>query len=193
MISSLYFDVCQGRFCPEWGGSKLLGAVELEGNYLQSRNKQDGMGQKSGRNGAPAPQSRVSLSELKPGVQFSLLECVRSFLLVVLRIRSRPFSTGLRSRAYLSARCARAANPSRILHGMSRGDKIFCARLRDDCADVFATSKNGTRRNYHQNEVARASGLPGEAGCVHSRVHPDTEETELGTAQSGACPADECD
>ena len=27
---------------------------------------QDGMGQKSGRNGAPAPQSRVSLSESKP-------------------------------------------------------------------------------------------------------------------------------
>jgi len=32
-------------------------------------------------------------------------------LLVVLRIRSRPFSTGLCSRVYLSARHARAANP----------------------------------------------------------------------------------
>src|SRR5258708_842845 len=38
------------------------------------------MGQKSGRNGAPAPQSRVSLSESKPEADFCLLECVRSFL-----------------------------------------------------------------------------------------------------------------
>src|SRR6267378_4714464 len=185
MISSLYFDVCQGRFCPEWGGSKLLGAVELEGNYLQSRNKQDGMGQKSGRNGAPAPQSRVSLSELKPRDDFSLLECVRSFLLVVLRIRSRPFSTVLRSRAYLSTRFAGAANPSRILHGMSQGKK-FMRAIEDDCADVFAIGKNGTRRNYRQNEVARAGRLPGEARRVHSRVHADAEEAALGVAQSGA-------
>src|ERR1700683_1278591 len=41
------------------------------------------MGSKSGRNGAPAPQSRVSVSESKPEDEFSLLECVRSFLLVV--------------------------------------------------------------------------------------------------------------
>src|SRR2546429_4213230 len=40
-------------------------------------------GRKSGRNGAPAPQSRVSLSELKPRELLHLLECVRSFLLVV--------------------------------------------------------------------------------------------------------------
>ena len=85
------------------------------------------MGQKSGRNGAPAPQSRVSLSELKPRAKFYFLECVRSFLLVVLRIRSRPFSTGLRSRAYLSACYARAANPWRILHGMSRGQNFLRA------------------------------------------------------------------
>jgi hypothetical protein len=41
------------------------------------------MGSKSGRNGAPAPQSRVSVSESKPEEEFYLLECVRSFLLVV--------------------------------------------------------------------------------------------------------------
>jgi small subunit ribosomal protein S12 len=41
------------------------------------------MGSKSGRNGAPAPQSRVSVSESKPEDEFYLLECVRSFLLVV--------------------------------------------------------------------------------------------------------------
>src|SRR5260370_904166 len=51
------------------------------------------MGQKSGRNGAPAPQSRVSLSESKPEADFCLLECVRSFLLgVFLRMRRRPFT-----------------------------------------------------------------------------------------------------
>jgi len=49
---------------------------------LRSQNKFDGMGQKSGRNGAPAPKSRVSLSESKPRAWFFLLECVRSFLLV---------------------------------------------------------------------------------------------------------------
>src|SRR5580658_5686284 len=66
------------------------------------------MGLKSGRNGTPVPQSRVSLSELKPREEFCLLECVRSFLLVVLRIRSRPFSTDVCSRAFLFARLARA-------------------------------------------------------------------------------------
>src|SRR6267143_5956444 len=38
------------------------------------------MGRKSGRNGAPAPQSRVSLSESKPRDQFSLLELRTEFL-----------------------------------------------------------------------------------------------------------------
>ena len=43
---------------------------------------QDGLGAKSGRNGTPVPQSRVSLSESKPRAEFCLLECVRGFLLV---------------------------------------------------------------------------------------------------------------
>ena len=38
------------------------------------------MGLKSGRNGAPAPQSRVSLSELQPEEQFYLLELCAEFL-----------------------------------------------------------------------------------------------------------------
>jgi len=33
-VSSLYFLVCQGRFFPEWGGSKWFGVVELEGNIF---------------------------------------------------------------------------------------------------------------------------------------------------------------
>ena len=85
----------------------------MEGYYLRSRNKQDGMEPRSGRNGAPAPQSRVSLSELIPREQHYLLECVRSFLLVVLRIRSRPFSNRARSRGVLSARLPRAASLAR--------------------------------------------------------------------------------
>ena len=40
--------------------------VGWKGNIFGPGTKQDGMGLKSGRNGAPAPQSRVSLSELQP-------------------------------------------------------------------------------------------------------------------------------
>src|SRR5712691_1307869 len=83
------------------------------------------MGRKSGRNGAPAPQSRVSLSESKPEANFCLLECVRSFLLgVFLRIRSRPFSLAVRSRAMLCARLAGAASSAFVLLRML-GDKKF--------------------------------------------------------------------
>src|SRR2546426_2886785 len=39
--------------------------------------------------------------------------------------------------------------------------------------------------------VACAGGLPGKAGRVHSRVHANPEETELGAAQSGARAPDE--
>src|SRR5580700_9919054 len=49
---------------------------------LRSRNKNDGMGRKSGRNGAPAPKSRVSLSDSKPRADSCLLDCVRSLLMV---------------------------------------------------------------------------------------------------------------
>src|SRR6266446_5661724 len=149
------------------------------------------MGQKSGRNGAPAPQSRVSLSESNPGADFCLLECVRSFLLgVFLRIRSRPFSLAMRSRVILCARLAGAAPLAFVLLRMA-GDKNFCARLRENCADVFAISTHGPREGPGQNEVARVDGLPGKARCVHSRVHTNAEETELCAAQSCARAFDE--
>src|SRR5258707_4172242 len=149
------------------------------------------MGRKSGRNGAPAPQSRVSLSESKPEANFCLLECVRSFLLgVFLRIRSRPFSLAVRSRAILCARFAGAASFAFVLLRMP-GDKNFCARLRENCADVFAISTDGAGESSGQDQVAGADGLPGKARGVHSRVHANTEETELGAAQSGARAADE--
>src|SRR5579864_3643715 len=149
------------------------------------------MGQKSGRNGAPAPQSRVSLSESKPEAEFCLLECVRSFLLGdFLRIRSRPFSLAVRSRAILCARLAGAASHASVL-SRRPGDKNFCAPLRENCADVFATSTDGAGEGPGQDQVARSDGLPGEARGVHSRVHANPEETELRVAQSGARAADE--
>src|SRR6266446_5294396 len=141
------------------------------------------MGQKSGRNGAPAPQSRVSLSESKPGAYFCLLECVRSFLLgVFLRIRSRPFSLAVRSRAILCARFAGAApfasrtcdaGGQKFLRAMRRPP---CGRIEEEnCADVFAISTHGPREGPGQDEVARVDGMHGNA-----------EETELRAAQSGA-------
>src|SRR5712691_2242369 len=149
------------------------------------------MGRKSGRNGAPAPQSRVSLSESKPEANFCLLECVRSFLLgVFLRIRSRPFSLAVRSRAMLCARLAGAASSAFVLLRML-GDKNFCARLRENCADVFAISTDGAGEGAGQDEVAGADGLPGKARRVHSRVHANAEETELRVAQGGARAADQ--
>src|SRR6266852_6494448 len=80
------------------------------------------MGRKSGRNGAPAPQSRVSLSESKPEAYFCLLECVRSFLLgVFLRIRSRPFSLAVRSRAiFVCALCGSRALRIAVLRRRGR-------------------------------------------------------------------------
>src|SRR5258708_16666294 len=152
------------------------------------------MGQKSGRNGAPAPQSRVSLSESKPEADFCLLECVRSFLLgVFLRIRSSPFSLAVRSRAVL---CARLREPRPSHRDFARSwDRNFrarwsrppCGRIEEENrADVFAISTHGPREGPGQDEVARVDGLPGKARRGHSRVHANAEETELRASQSGA-------
>src|SRR5260221_9006931 len=121
------------------------------------------MGQKSGRNGAPAPQSRVSLSESKPEADFCLLECVRSFLLgVFLRIRSRPFSLAVRSRAVLCARL-REPRPSHRDFAMS-GDRNFrarwsrppCGRIEEEnCADVSLDRKS-TRLNSSHTVISYA-------------------------------------
>ena len=106
--------------------------------YLRSRNMQDGMGRKSGRNGAPAPQSRVSLSELIPRDQLYLLECVRSFLLVVppdsqwtfqhLRTLSRIFVCAPGESHEVFARKSLAA---------------VWPKKREDSADVFAAGPHG--------------------------------------------------
>src|SRR5579859_6690136 len=71
------------------------------------------------------------------------------------------------------------------------GDKNCCARLRENCADVFAISTDGAGEGPGKNEVARIDGLPGKARGVHPRVHANAEETELRAAQSGARAADE--
>ena len=70
---------------------------------LRSQNKNDGMGRKSGRNGAPAPKSRVSLSDSMPGAKVCLLDCARSLLLVLSGF-AVPFSVSVCSRAF----CARS-------------------------------------------------------------------------------------
>src|SRR4029077_418064 len=143
------------------------------------------MGQKSGRNGAPAPQSRVSLSESKPEAEFCLLESVRSFLLGdFLRIRSRPFSHAMRSRASLCARFAGAASLA-YAKLANAGDKNLCARLRENCADVFTISTDGPGEGARQDQVTGVDGLPGKARRVHSRVYANAEETEPRVAQGG--------
>src|SRR5271168_1858361 len=72
-----------------------------------------------------------------------------------------------------------------------RVDRCVVTDKEDDCADVFTTCTNGTREGSGQDEIARARGLPGKARSVHSRVHADAEETELGFAQGRACAFDE--
>ena len=73
---------CQGYFTRVVRPSAKWGKAGWK-EILRSQNKNDGMGRKSGRNGAPAPKSRVSLSDSIPRAAFCLLECVRSILLVL--------------------------------------------------------------------------------------------------------------
>src|SRR5690348_321781 len=115
------------------------------------------MGQKSGRNGAPAPQSRVSLSELLPRDRLCLLECVRSFLLVVLRIRG-PFSICASSRAFLSARPARAREVLRA--------RVWprCGRKRGKTVPTFSQLVRIGRE-----EVISKTKSPALMGCPEKR------------------------
>jgi len=123
------------------GRLQWFGVVELEGKYLRSRNKVDGMGQKSGRNGAPSPAkpSKPLRTEAKRVV---LPLGVRTeFLAGCSPIRSRLSSTGLRSRAYLSARYARAANPSRILSLSTTSKKLRTHSKRENYSLGFSSER----------------------------------------------------
>src|ERR1700719_1423767 len=139
------------------------------------------MGQKSGRNGAPAPQSRVSLSESKPEADFCLLECVRSFLLgVFLRIRSRPFSLAVRSRAVLCARL-REPRPSHRDFAMS-GDRNFrarwsrplCGRIEEGTVPTFSQLvRMGREKVQVKTKSPALMGCPEKRGvCI--RVYTQT-------------------
>ena len=131
------------------------------------------MGQKSGRNGAPAPQSRVSLSESKPEAEFCLLECVRSILLgEFLRIRSRPFSHAMRSRAILCARFAGAASLAFVLSRM-RGRKFF-ARDRGKTVPTFSQLvRMGREKVQVKTKSPALMGCPEKRGvCI--RVYTQT-------------------
>ena len=81
------------------------------------------MGSKSGRNGAPAPKSRVSVSDSKPEVEFYLLDCVRSFLLVLSGF-AVDLSALLCTLAYLFARL-REPQHFHVFFGTHGRAKIF--------------------------------------------------------------------
>jgi hypothetical protein len=97
------------------------------------------MGRKSGRNGAPAPQSRVSLSESKPRDQFSLLELRTEFLAGCFSGFAVDLSALECALAhFVCARCeSREKNCAQLV------DRCAVADKEDDCADVFATGTNG--------------------------------------------------
>ena len=101
------------------------------------------MGEKSGRNGAPAPQSRVSLSESKPedgsasGLRAEFLAGVVS-----------PDSQYTFQQCYVLSRlCLRALREPRVVGGLwafALGEN-YRSGLRENCADVFAISTDGPR------------------------------------------------
>src|SRR6266481_3671797 len=105
---SLYSTFC-------WGVSTLTRATALrssglEGNYLRSRNKvrRNGIEERPEWDACPAKPSKPLRTEAKRRV---LPLGVRTEFLAgcFLRIRSRPFSTDVCSRAFLFARLAKAA------------------------------------------------------------------------------------
>ena len=103
-FSILY--VLSGVFHPSSRPSRFSGVVGWKG-ILRSRNKLDGMGQKSGRNGAPAPKSRVSLSDSEPRAERSPLG-VRAESLAGISGFAVHLSAPVCALAFLYARKARA-------------------------------------------------------------------------------------
>src|SRR5208282_4033449 len=100
-----YFMFCQGYFHPSSRPSRISGVVGWKG-ILRSRNELDGMGQKSGRNGAPAPKSRVSLSDSEPRAERSPLG-VRAESLAGISGFAVHLSASVCALAFLYARKAR--------------------------------------------------------------------------------------
>src|SRR5215472_8132773 len=96
------------------------------------------MGRKSGRNGAPAPQSRVSLSELKPREGVLPLGVRTEFLAGC----TSGFAVDLSAEAHALAQCCLRAlrEPAKIC-AQEFGCRV--AEKREDCADVFATGSHG--------------------------------------------------
>ena len=112
-------------FLPEWGGSRWFGVVELEGNYLRSRNKvrRNGTEERPEWGASPAKPSKPLRTESKGLV---LLLGVRTEFLAggISGFAVDLSALGLRSRAILSARLAGAAHPRRIHFGCSRDEKL---------------------------------------------------------------------
>jgi hypothetical protein len=143
--------VLSGEFSPSSTAAPQFGVVGWKG-ILQSRNKIDGMGPKSGRNGAPAPKSRVSLSDSEPRADRLPLG-VRAESLAGISGVAGNLSAFLCALAFLSARRASYVTLS-ARHTVT---SLRC-RSRDTpkekeeyCADVFATCTHGSRRGPHQD------------------------------------------
>ena len=98
-------------FLPEWGGSRWFGVVELEGNYLRSRNKvrRNGTEERPEWGASPAKPSKPLRTESKGLV---LLLGVRTEFLAggISGFAVDPSALGLRSRAI----CLRALREPRI-------------------------------------------------------------------------------
>ena len=153
--------------------------------------KMQGTGQvKSGRNGAPAPQSRASLSAVR--------RC--SSLLGVKRQRGVPGSSFRFGDLFCS--CTRRALrgtvwAARKINVATR--RVMCratititiAESRGQSADVFTTSAPRARANSDENEISRAGRMPGKARSVRTRVYADAEEAEFRAEKSSARATDE--
>ena len=129
---------CQGYFPLSSTAIWHLGWMVGWKGILRSRNKFDGMGQKSGRNGTPVPKSRVSLSESEPGVTFSSLglpaeslACFSGFAVhLSASLCSRVFFARSReSPRHAFARQARfVANPA-VMRSAERKRGLLCRRF----------------------------------------------------------------
>ena len=160
----------------------------VKGKSFCPGTKKQGTGQvKSGRNGAPAPQSRASLSAVR--------RC--SSLLGVKRQRGVPGSSFRFGDLFCSF-------TRRILRGLVwAAQKLNGARLvgksvaqsssnhRGTSANVFTIGAPRARKDPDENEITGARGMSGKARSVRSRLYADAEETKFRAEKSGARAADE--
>jgi hypothetical protein len=103
------------------------------------------MGQKSGRNGAPAPKSRVSLSESEPGVKFCSLGMPTESLACFSGFAVHLSALLCALAHFFCARVESLAMRLRAKHGESRIRmyRDTPKEKEDYCADVFTACTDG--------------------------------------------------